>query len=94
MAVPAGSNVAARIPAQDLRQARSFYADKLGLEPIEERPGGCVTGAEMASSRSSNPPPLPARHIRWLASGATTPGTGARQALNVGYGRFQPPRPS
>jgi catechol 2,3-dioxygenase-like lactoylglutathione lyase family enzyme len=40
MAVLADSNVAARIPAQDLRRARSFYADKLGLEPVEERPGG------------------------------------------------------
>jgi catechol 2,3-dioxygenase-like lactoylglutathione lyase family enzyme len=34
------SDVAARIPAQDLQRARSFYADKLGLSPIEERPGG------------------------------------------------------
>jgi catechol 2,3-dioxygenase-like lactoylglutathione lyase family enzyme len=34
------SNVAARLPAQDLARARSFYADKLGLVPIEERPGG------------------------------------------------------
>ncbi|SRR6266545_3758120 len=36
----AESNVASRIPAQDLRRARSFYAEKLGLEPVEERPGG------------------------------------------------------
>lgn len=36
----ADSNVATRIPAQDLNRARKFYADKLGLEPIEERPGG------------------------------------------------------
>jgi catechol 2,3-dioxygenase-like lactoylglutathione lyase family enzyme len=34
------SDVAARIPAQDLERARAFYADKLGLHPIEERPGG------------------------------------------------------
>jgi catechol 2,3-dioxygenase-like lactoylglutathione lyase family enzyme len=34
------SDVAARLPAQDLERARSFYADKLGLEPSEERPGG------------------------------------------------------
>jgi len=32
--------VATRLPAQDLERARAFYADKLGLEPIEERPGG------------------------------------------------------
>ena len=40
MAVLAESNVASRIPAQDLSRARSFYAEKLGLEPVEERPGG------------------------------------------------------
>ncbi len=40
--------VATRIPAQDLARARHFYADKLGLEPSEERPGGlryrCASG--------------------------------------------------
>jgi catechol 2,3-dioxygenase-like lactoylglutathione lyase family enzyme len=34
------SKVATRLPAQDLERARIFYAEKLGLEPIEERPGG------------------------------------------------------
>ena len=34
--------VAARIPVRDLRRARSFYAEKLGLEPSEERPGGLL----------------------------------------------------
>lgn len=34
--------VAARLPAQDLDRARSFYAEKLGLEPVEERPGGLL----------------------------------------------------
>jgi catechol 2,3-dioxygenase-like lactoylglutathione lyase family enzyme len=34
------SDVATRLPAQDLERARAFYADKLGLEPIERRPGG------------------------------------------------------
>jgi catechol 2,3-dioxygenase-like lactoylglutathione lyase family enzyme len=32
--------VATRLPAQDLERARAFYAEKLGLEPVEERPGG------------------------------------------------------
>ena len=32
--------VATRLPAQDLERARAFYADKLGLEPVEEREGG------------------------------------------------------
>jgi catechol 2,3-dioxygenase-like lactoylglutathione lyase family enzyme len=34
--------VAARLPAQDLDRARAFYAEKLGLEPSEERPGGLL----------------------------------------------------
>jgi catechol 2,3-dioxygenase-like lactoylglutathione lyase family enzyme len=34
------ARLATRLPAQDLDRARAFYADKLGLEPIEERPGG------------------------------------------------------
>jgi catechol 2,3-dioxygenase-like lactoylglutathione lyase family enzyme len=31
---------AARLPAQDLERARAWYADTLGLTPVEERPGG------------------------------------------------------
>jgi catechol 2,3-dioxygenase-like lactoylglutathione lyase family enzyme len=38
----AHSDVATRLPAQDLNRARSFYSEKLGLEPIEERPGGLL----------------------------------------------------
>jgi catechol 2,3-dioxygenase-like lactoylglutathione lyase family enzyme len=34
------SSVATRLPARDLSRARRFYSDNLGLEPIEERPGG------------------------------------------------------
>jgi catechol 2,3-dioxygenase-like lactoylglutathione lyase family enzyme len=33
---------ATRLPAQDLDRARRFYAEKLGLEPTEERPGGLL----------------------------------------------------
>jgi catechol 2,3-dioxygenase-like lactoylglutathione lyase family enzyme len=40
--------VATRLPAQDLERARAFYAEKLGLQPVEEREGGlryvCVAG--------------------------------------------------
>src|ERR1044071_4101608 len=40
--------VATRLPAQDLARARAFYAEKLGFEPVEERPGGmrysCAAG--------------------------------------------------
>jgi catechol 2,3-dioxygenase-like lactoylglutathione lyase family enzyme len=38
--VLARGEVATRLPAQDLERARRFYAEKLGLEPVEERPGG------------------------------------------------------
>jgi catechol 2,3-dioxygenase-like lactoylglutathione lyase family enzyme len=41
-------HVATRIPVQDMERARTFYADKLGLQPVEERPGGllyrCASG--------------------------------------------------
>jgi catechol 2,3-dioxygenase-like lactoylglutathione lyase family enzyme len=36
----ADGQVATRLPAKDLTRARKFYSEKLGLEPIEERPGG------------------------------------------------------
>jgi catechol 2,3-dioxygenase-like lactoylglutathione lyase family enzyme len=36
------AQVATRLPATDLNRARAFYADKLGLEPTEERPGGLM----------------------------------------------------
>jgi catechol 2,3-dioxygenase-like lactoylglutathione lyase family enzyme len=34
------ATVAVRLPAQDLDRARTWYRDKLGLEPLEERDGG------------------------------------------------------
>jgi hypothetical protein len=34
------ARIEARIPTQDLARARSWYAEKLGLEPVEERAGG------------------------------------------------------
>ena len=52
-------SVATRLPAQDLQRARLFYADKLGLEPVEERPGGlryrCRSG-EFALFESAGAP--------------------------------------
>src|SRR5262249_28045719 len=33
-------SVATRLPVQDLGRARLFYEEKLGLKPVEERPGG------------------------------------------------------
>jgi catechol 2,3-dioxygenase-like lactoylglutathione lyase family enzyme len=48
--------VATRLPAQNLERAKAFYAEKLGLEPVEEREGGlrytCVAG-EFALFESS-----------------------------------------
>jgi catechol 2,3-dioxygenase-like lactoylglutathione lyase family enzyme len=38
----ARARVAARLPTQDLERARRWYAEKLGLEPSEERPGGLL----------------------------------------------------
>jgi catechol 2,3-dioxygenase-like lactoylglutathione lyase family enzyme len=53
-----GSN-ATRLPAQDLERARRFYSEKLGLEPVEERPGGlryqCRNG-EFALFQSAGAP--------------------------------------
>jgi catechol 2,3-dioxygenase-like lactoylglutathione lyase family enzyme len=36
----ANAEVATRLPCADLVRARAFYAEKLGLEPVEEREGG------------------------------------------------------
>jgi catechol 2,3-dioxygenase-like lactoylglutathione lyase family enzyme len=36
------ASVATRLPAQDLERARRFYAERLGLEPIDEREGGLL----------------------------------------------------
>ena len=33
------ARIEARIPTQDLARARRWYAEKLGLEAVEERPG-------------------------------------------------------
>ena len=57
------SKVATRLPAQDLKRARRFYAEKLGLEPIEERPGGlkyrCGNGYFLCRIRHKN------RQLAW-----------------------------
>jgi catechol 2,3-dioxygenase-like lactoylglutathione lyase family enzyme len=34
------ARIEARLPTQDLARARRWYAEKLGLEPVEERHGG------------------------------------------------------
>jgi catechol 2,3-dioxygenase-like lactoylglutathione lyase family enzyme len=52
-------HVAPRLPAQDLERARAFYAEKLGLEPTEERPGGLryqLAGGEFVLFESAGAP--------------------------------------
>ena len=34
------AHVVTKLPAQDLERARRFYAERLGLEPVERRDGG------------------------------------------------------
>lgn len=64
------ADVATRLPAQDLQRARAFYADKLGLEPVEERPGGlhyrCRSG-----------------HFALFQSGGVASGTHTQMAFEV-----------
>ncbi|MFC9679722.1 VOC family protein [Streptomyces sp. NPDC056948] len=58
--VLAGARVATRLPAQDLDRARRFYAEKLGLEPADERPGGLLYrcgGGEFVLFRSTGASP-------------------------------------
>jgi catechol 2,3-dioxygenase-like lactoylglutathione lyase family enzyme len=53
------ARVATRLPAQDLERARAFYSEKLGLEPIEERPGGLLyqcAGGVFALFKSAGSP--------------------------------------
>lgn len=53
------SRVSTRLPARDLARARAFYADKLGLEPVAERPGGllylCGSGRFVLFQSSGTP---------------------------------------
>jgi len=56
----ADAQTATRLPARDLERARRFYAEKLGLEPVEERPGGLLYrcgGCEFALFESAGASP-------------------------------------
>jgi catechol 2,3-dioxygenase-like lactoylglutathione lyase family enzyme len=60
--------VATRLPAQDLRRARRFYAEKLGLEPAEKRPGGLLYragGCEFALFESTGSSPGEFTQMGW-----------------------------
>jgi catechol 2,3-dioxygenase-like lactoylglutathione lyase family enzyme len=66
----ANARVATRLPAHDLERARRFYAEKLGLEPVEERPAGLlyrVANGEFAL----------------YASGGSSPGTFTQMGFEV-----------
>jgi catechol 2,3-dioxygenase-like lactoylglutathione lyase family enzyme len=61
-------SVATRLPAQDLNRAKAFYADKLGLEPSEERPGGLLyrcAGGEFALYQSAGASPGSFSQMGW-----------------------------
>ncbi|MEV6732633.1 MULTISPECIES: VOC family protein [unclassified Streptomyces] len=56
----ARARVSTRLPAQDLDRARRFYAEQLGLEPVDERPGGLLyrcAGTEFVLFRSTGASP-------------------------------------
>jgi catechol 2,3-dioxygenase-like lactoylglutathione lyase family enzyme len=64
----ARGQVATRLPAQDLERARRFYADKLGVEPVDERPGGLLYrcgGTEFALFQSSGASPGTFTQMGW-----------------------------
>jgi catechol 2,3-dioxygenase-like lactoylglutathione lyase family enzyme len=67
MVLNSGS-VSTRLPAHDLDRARRFYADKLGLRPADERPGGllyrCGTG-EFAVFESAGSSPGTFTQMAW-----------------------------
>ncbi|TDU80162.1 VOC family protein [Streptomyces sp. KS 21] len=54
------ARVSTRLPAQDLDRARRFYAGTLGLEPVDERPGGLLyrcAGTEFVLFKSTGASP-------------------------------------
>jgi catechol 2,3-dioxygenase-like lactoylglutathione lyase family enzyme len=60
--------IATRLPVQDMDRARAFYADKLGLEPVEERPGGLLyrcAGGEFALFESAGASPGTFTQMAW-----------------------------
>lgn len=64
------ARVATRIPVRELNLAKQFYADKLGLEPSEERPGGLLY-------RCGN------GEFSLYGSAGTSPGTFTQMAFEV-----------
>src|SRR5438445_9754826 len=95
------SDVSARLPAQDLSRAKAFYADKLGLTPIEERPDGlryqCGNGS-FSLFQSSGKPAGNHTQVAWEVDdiqatvaelqAPTWPGLLSRLALTVRFRRI------
>ena len=53
------ARTATRLPAQNLDRARTFYSEKLGLDPVEEREGGLLYrlgGTEFGLFQSAGAP--------------------------------------
>ncbi|MFC8094034.1 VOC family protein [Streptomyces sp. NPDC057301] len=66
--VLARGQVASRLPAQDLERARRFYSEKLGLDPVDERPGGLLYrcgGTEFAVYQSTGASPGTFTQMGW-----------------------------
>ncbi|MFG2728298.1 VOC family protein [Streptomyces canus] len=64
----ARGRVATRLPAQDLGRARRFYAEQLGLEPVDERPGGLLYrcgGTDFALFQSAGASPGTFTQMGW-----------------------------
>ncbi|MFD9220215.1 VOC family protein [Streptomyces sp. NPDC060064] len=64
----ARGRVATRLPAQDLDRARRFYSEQLGLEPVDERPGGLLYrcgGVEFALFMSTGASPGTFTQMGW-----------------------------
>ncbi|MER6125840.1 VOC family protein [Streptomyces sp. NPDC001795] len=64
----ARGRVATRLPAQDLDRARRFYSEHLGLEPVDERPGGLLYrcgGVDFVVFRSTGASPGTFTQMAW-----------------------------
>jgi catechol 2,3-dioxygenase-like lactoylglutathione lyase family enzyme len=73
--------VATRLPAQDLKRARAFYADTLGLHPVEERDGGLryvCAGGEFALFESAGTPSGDHTQMGWEVEDIEATVTGLR----------------
>ncbi|MFG2196648.1 VOC family protein [Streptomyces sp. NPDC048639] len=64
----ARGRVATRLPAQDLERARRFYSERLGLDPVDERPGGLLYrcgGTDFVVFRSTGGSPGTFTQMGW-----------------------------